>query len=330
MPKTDKMTSRIIKTAALFLIFILVVVVSAYLTLTLIIKSEDTVVVPDLVGKEVVYVLELLTDLRLNTKVKGSEYSKEFSKNHIIFQEPEPGAEIKKGRDIKIILSKGARSILMPNLKGLSLQQARIILEENSLCQEKISITYSDNIKKDEIIAQVPSTGSMINRGGCANLLVSLGIRPPAYKMPNLKGHYLESAIPLIESSNLALGEIKSSFFKGKPINVIIDQEPLSGHRVIEGSIVSFVINRKPGEKDQGLFHEINGFDLFRYRLISGFLKRRIRVSLNSYGVSDDLFNGLMKPGEEIWLFIPKNTDATLFLYEDGELAETNNVYDKW
>ena len=84
------MTSRIIKTAALFLIFILVVAISAYLTLTLIIKSEDTVVVPDLVGKDVVYVLELLTDLGLNTKVKGSEYSKEFSKNHIIFQEPEP------------------------------------------------------------------------------------------------------------------------------------------------------------------------------------------------------------------------------------------------
>jgi len=203
-------------------------------------------------------------------------------------------------------------------------------LEENSLCQEEISITYSDNIKKDEIIAQVPSTGSMINRGGCVNLLVSFGIRPPAYKMPNLKGHYLESAIPLIESSNLALGEIKASFYKDKPINVIIDQEPLSGHRVIEGSVVSLVINRKPGENDQGLFHDINGFDLFRYRLKSGFLKRSIRVSLNSYGVSDDLFNGLMKPGEEIWLFIPKNTDATLFLYEDGELAETNNVYDKW
>lgn len=312
------------------MIFILVVGVSAYLTLTLIIKSEDTVVVPDLVGKEVVYVLELLTDLGLNTKVKGSEYSKEFPKNHIIFQEPEPGAEIKKGRDIKIILSKGARSILMPNLKGLSLQQARIILEENSLCQEKISITYSDKIKKDEIIAQVPSTGSMINRGGCVNLLVSLGIRPPAYKMPNLIGHSLESAIPMIESSNLALGEIKTSFYKDKPLNVIIDQEPLSGHRVIKGSIVSLVINRNPGEKDQGLFHDINGFDLFRYRLKSGFLKRHIRVSLNSDGVSDDLFNGLMKPGEEIWLFIPKNTDATLFLYEDGELAETNNIFDEW
>ena len=148
--------------------------------------------------------------------------------------------------------------------------------------------------------------------------------------MPNLKGHYLESAILLIESSNLALGEIRSSFYKDEPLNVIIDQEPPYGHRVIEGSIVSLVINRKPGEKDHGLFREVNGFNVFRYRLKSGFLKRRIRVSLNSYGVSDDLFDDLMKPGEEIWLLIPKNTDATLFLYEDGELAETNNVYGKW
>jgi serine/threonine-protein kinase len=324
------MTSRIIKIAALFSIFVLVVAISAYLTLTLIIKSEDTVVVPDLVGKDVVYVLELLTDLGLNTKVKGSEYSKEFSKNHIIFQEPEPGAEIKKGRDIKIILSKGARSILMPNLKGLSLQQARIILEENSLCQEKVSITYSDNIKKDEIIAQAPSTGSMINRGGCVTLLVSLGVRPPAYKMPNLKVFSLDSAIPLMESGNLALGELRSSFNKDEPLNIIIDQEPQSGHRVIEGGIVSLVINRKPGEKEQGFFRDINGLDLFRYRLKSGFLKRHIRVSLNNNGVSDDLFDGLMKPGEEIWLLVPKDTDATLFLYENGELAMINDFYDKW
>jgi len=65
--------SKIVKTGALVFLFILVVGASAYLTLTLIVKSEDTVVVPRLVGKEVVYVLELLTDLELNTKVEGSE-----------------------------------------------------------------------------------------------------------------------------------------------------------------------------------------------------------------------------------------------------------------
>ena len=147
------MISRILKIASFFIIFTLVAGASAYLTLSLIIKSEDTVVVPNLEGKDVVYVLEFLTDLGLNTKVKGSEYSPHVPKNHVIFQEPDPGAEIKIGRDIRIILSKGTRSILMPNLKGLSIQQARIILEENNLCQGEISSTYSGHLKKDEIIA---------------------------------------------------------------------------------------------------------------------------------------------------------------------------------
>jgi len=84
--------SRILKIAALFFLFVLIVGASAYLTLTLIIKSEDTVVVPELVGKNVVYVLELLTDLGLNTKVKGSEYSADVPENNVIFQDPEPGS----------------------------------------------------------------------------------------------------------------------------------------------------------------------------------------------------------------------------------------------
>jgi serine/threonine-protein kinase len=320
--------SRILKIAALVFSFILIVGVSAYLTLTLIIKSEDTVVVPDLVGKNVVYVLELLTDLGLNTKVKGSEYSAVVPKNNVVFQEPEPGAEIKKGRDVRIIISKGAKSILMPNLKGLSIQQARIILEENSLCRGEISSTYNDNMKKDEVIAQVPSAGAMITRGGCANLLVSMGIRPRAYKMPDLKGLSLDSAIPLIESSDLVLGKIKSLFQKDKPLNAIVDQEPLSGHYVTEKSVVSLVINRRPGRKGQEYLHAANGVGLFRYRLENGFLKRRIRVRLNSFGVSNDLIDGFMKPGEEIWLLIPKN-NATVFLYEDGELVKTQ-IYDAW
>jgi len=90
--------SRIFKLSTLFFLFVLIVGASAYLTLALIIKSEDTVVVPDLSGKNVVYVLKLLTDLGLNTKVKGSEYSADIPENNVIFQEPEPGAEIKKGR----------------------------------------------------------------------------------------------------------------------------------------------------------------------------------------------------------------------------------------
>jgi len=62
------MIAKITKIAALGLAFLLVAGASAYPTLTIIIKSEDTVIIPDLIGKELVYALEMLTDLECEHK----------------------------------------------------------------------------------------------------------------------------------------------------------------------------------------------------------------------------------------------------------------------
>jgi eukaryotic-like serine/threonine-protein kinase len=312
----------------LFLAFVCIAGFSSYFFLSLIIKSEDTVVVPDLVGKNVVYVLKLLTDLELNTKVKGSEYSSDIPQNHVVFQDPEPGAEVKKGRDVKIILSKGTMTVPVPNLKGLSAEQSRIIIEENGLCQGIISNTYCDSAKKDEVIAQTPAPGVLLTRGGCVNLLVSVGIRPQAYMMPNLVGLALDDAIPLIERSHLLLTHTMSVFQKEKPLDTIVGQEPLSGHRVPSGNAVRVVINRATNHKDTISANGGQGIILFKYRVGYGFLKRHIRIQLVIFGVSSDIVDKLLKPGEEIWVLIPQNTQASVFLYEDDKLIETE-VYDQ-
>jgi len=323
------MITRIAKISTFIIVLILIIGASAYFTLTLIIKSEDTVVVPDLVGKKVLYVLEILTDLKLNAKIKGSEYSSDIPAGHVIFQEPEPGSEIKIGRNVRIIISKGTKTILMPNLQGLSIQQARIILEENGLHPGELSTIYSNKIKKNGIIAQSVSQGSIITHGEHVNLLVSGGIRLKAYKMLDLKGLSLEDAVFLIEKNNLLLGEIKFSPLEDKPKNVIVSQEPLYGHRVIEGTFVNIIINRKySGMKDQYL-HAAKGASIFRYRLGDGFLKRHILVRLNSSGFSIDLFDNFVKPGEEILLIIPRNHDSTIFLYENDKLVKTQ-IFDSW
>jgi serine/threonine-protein kinase len=293
------MITRIAKITALCLAFIMVAGISAYLTLTFLIKSEDTVIVPDFIGKDVVYVLEYLTGLGLNTKVKGSEYSLDVPKNHVIFQQPEPGAEIKKGRDVRIIISKGAKTILMPNLTGLSVLQARIIFEENDLCQGEQSRTFSRNIENDRIISQSPLPGARVQREDCVNLLVSSGQRPVAYKMPELAGLSIEDAVLLIEKFDLPLGEIKSVFYENKTRNAVVSQEPLAGYRVDEGIRVNLVINRRPPKKDQEYLPGEQRRNLFTYRLNNGFLRRHIRVELKSKGFSSDLFDEFIKPGQE-------------------------------
>ena len=323
------MIAKIAKLAGLGAAFIFVAGISAYLTLTLIIKSEDTVIVPNLEGKNVVYALELLTELELNTKVKGSEYTSDIPKNHVVFQEPQPGSEIKKGRDVKIIISKGPKTVSMPNLIALSVQQANIILEENDMCQGELSRTYNTEVEKDRIIAQVPSAGTVIARGACIDLLVSKGARPSAFKMPDLAGLTLEDALQSIEKVNLTIGELKSAYQKSKPRNIIVEQEPVSGQRVIIGSAVSLLINREPQKQRSGQLYGQSAGSLFSYRLDNGFLNRRIRVSLNRDGFTNDLFDDFVKAGEEIWLLIPRDKEATLFLYENDRLIQTQ-TYEAW
>ena len=322
------MIKQIVKISLLSVIFFVIAGISAYFTLTLVIKGEGAVVVPNLIGKDVLYILEVLTDLGLNTKVKDFKYSSSVPKNCVIFQDPDAGAEIKKGRDVRIVISKGAQTVLMPNLVMLSLQQARIILEENDLSQRYLSRVYSKDIKKDEIMAQTPCPGTVVKRDKGVDLLVSMGIRPKTFKMADLKGLPLEEAVLEVERACMSPGEIKTVFRKNRQENVVVSQEPLSGFCVTERNVVNLVINRKQGKEGSvDYLHEINLIDinkagLFKYRLKNGFIKRHIRVSLNSFGFSNDIFDNFIMPGEEILFLIPTNNDSTVFLYEDDELVK--------
>ena len=317
------MVIKIIKITGLIGAFVLLVGTSAYLTLSLIIKSEDTVIVPDLIGKDAVYALEILTELGLNIKIKGSEYHTDIQKNHVIDQESEPGAEIKKGRDVRIIISKGRKTLLMPDLKGLSIQQARLVIEENNLCQGQVTRAYSRKTEEEKIFAQFPPPGTVIQRDTCADFLVSRGKMLESYMMGSLKGLSLEDAVQAIEDANLVIGEIGSSFHEALPINAVVNQIPPAGHRVYRGETVHVVMNRSSDRQGKQTPGETGGVRLFRYRIPDGFLKRHIRLHLNSFGFAGDVYDTFLKPGEEIWLLIPGNRDASLFLYENEKLVKT-------
>ena len=323
------MISRILKLAGLGTIFLVVAGTSAYLTLTFIIKSEDKVIVPNLVGKNVVAALELLSDLELNTKVTGSTYSQHVPKNHVTFQDPEAGSEIKKDRDVRIIISKGAKNIFMPNLIGLSEQQARMIMEENEITRGHLSRTYSKLAEKNHVIMQIPSAGEMITRGSAVDLLVSIGPRPVEYKMPDLSGLLLDEALFIIEKTHLSVGTIRSSFDNDEPRNLIVRQEPPSGHRVIEKSPVNLIINRPPGKTGIDRSHRPLYGSLLQHQVVNGILKKRLRVELENSERSIDIFDDFVKPGEPVWILIPREQEATVFIFEDDKLVRTQ-IFEAW
>jgi serine/threonine-protein kinase len=297
-------------------LFLTVAGAVGYLTLKLIVRSEDVVVVPDLVGKDVVYAAEMLTDLGLNIKVGGFEYSSDIAKNHVAFQEPGAGAEVKKDRGVRIIVSKGPQIVMVPNLVGMDVRQANIIMEQNGLSPGAVSRTFSDVAARGELISQSPMPGSMVVREDSIDMLISLGRRPVTVKMPYLDGLTPEDAILILERFRLVLGQMRSVQQNDLAQDVVVEQDPPSGYPVASGSLVNLTINtaEKGVILDKGLY-------LFHYRVSEGFLKEHIRLRINAFGMLYDLYDIFQGPGEDIWMIVPQDPEVTFFLYQDGELT---------
>jgi len=318
------MILRAAKYSVLIIVFLCVTGISAYLTLTYLIKSENRVIVPDLVDRDVVYALEILTDLGLNIKVKGSEYSSDIAKNYVIVQEPGPGEEIKSGRDVRILLSKGTRTVLMPDLTGLSIRRARLAIQENGLCGGQVSFTHHPkSFARDDIISQTPGPDQWVHRGSCVDLLVSLGPLLHTYKMDNLRGLSLNEAVYLIEKSSLVVGKINYTFESTQPEHTIIDHSPKYGYRVAEKTLVDLTVNQNPNQSKSAVGFNTSLQSVFSYRLASGFFKKRVQVHLDIGGVVGEIYDNLLMPGKEVWLVVPTHTKATLFCYVDGELVQS-------
>ncbi len=323
------MVKKIIRLLALFLLVTFVAGITVYLTFVFLVGSEETVVVPDIVGQNVADGLELLTDLGLGCKVDGSEYSPTVPKHHVIWQHPEPGGRIKKGRNIEIVISKGKEEILMPDIRGMTIEQAGMVLEENGLAQGVVSQTYSDKYENRSVVAQYPRPGRMVARDGQVDLLVSLGKRPVAYVMPDMRGMTIEDAVSLMDGLGLLPGKIRYKPTDGALANTVTEQQPCPGCMAVEGSRVNLTVNRSRGESIDRILHRDSGVRLFSYRLANGFLNRHINVKLNFMGGSLDVVDEYMKPGTELWVAVPAHMDATVFLYEDGELVGTR-MFEGW
>jgi eukaryotic-like serine/threonine-protein kinase len=310
---------RSAKILAIMLMFMATAGISTYLTVHFLIRSEDTVIVPALTGKEVVQTLTLLTDLGLNTKVKGSEYHSDVPKHHIVSQDPDPGSEIKKGRDVRIVISKGPRTVVLPNLIGMGLPQARLLLENNDLQPGRISSVSDPTYAKEEILSQHPAPGTVGTRGHSVDLLVGIGPAPRMIPMVDLRGLDLNQAIAEIERHHLTTGSIRSMDAGEFTDDTVMDHTPAAGYPVVLGSAVDVTIKhqgrRRAGERRGEVA-------LFRHRVSPGFLNQHVRVRLNRSDAFMDLFNGFVKPGNEIVLIVPKDQPSKLLLYVDDDLKQ--------
>lgn len=175
---------KLIKIVTCILAPVIVFGLSTYLTISLLLKFQQTTICPDIRGKTVEDARVLVRDKGLDLVVLRYERRNDVPYNHITVQKPDANISTKKGRVVYVIVSEGPELMKTPGFVGLTTEEAQKMVNEKRLVLDKTVMVPS--LKTDRVIAQLPAQGSDILEYGKVTLFV--GTEPKAYYlMPDTK-----------------------------------------------------------------------------------------------------------------------------------------------
>jgi eukaryotic-like serine/threonine-protein kinase len=317
-----------LKYGVLFFLAFIITGSGAYFSILLVTDSAREIILPELKGKNIIYVLETLTRMGLNAKLRGIEYDDVLPRYHVLSQDPAPGAVIKKGRDVTITISKGQKEITIPDLRHLPLEQAGITLEQHELKKGTVSFAWSGTTLKNTVMAQYPEAFSPIFKGYSCDLLISLGPKREEYVMPDITGKNMSWALGFTEENNLELKTVGFRFSSLYEENTVLEQDPPPGSFVDLATGISIIVNRV----DTPDTYDLKGFQgviPVCWSVGPGFLNRHVRMNAFIFGFSMDLFNDHVPPGNEVCVLIPAGIQTKVDIFVDNELTETRHL-DPW
>lgn len=217
------------------------VVLFNYVLMPLLVHQRGTVTVPDVVGLSEVQALRVLSSHSLDGSVVRREYHEEVPKGFVISQSPRRDENVKEGRGVSLIVSLGARVQKVPDLAGLTLRQARIVLGRNHLAVGRIARWLVEGETREIVRATYPGAGKEVQEGSRIDLLVASGGKKRSYMMPDLVGRDLLFARDKLEKMGFRIGNVRYERRSGVYPNTIIDQEPKPGSQIREGDSIELV-----------------------------------------------------------------------------------------
>ena len=172
-------------------------------------RHGEEFLVPDFVGLNYDETVEKYKD-DFTFLLLDSIYVKDFPEGAVYQQNPNPGAKVKKGRNIYVIRSSIAPEIVaMPNLRNLSLRQAIVTLDAVGLKVDWLD--FIDYFARNAVVEQ-KQKGEVINpkdkvvKGSAITLVVGLGKGDKNTNLPDLVGTSIENVKYQINSASLNIG----------------------------------------------------------------------------------------------------------------------------
>ena len=205
-------------------------------------SGPDSVTLPDnLVGMSPDDARQAVEALGLKWEVNSSKVASDtVAEGKVAQTNPSPGSKVKAGQTITAYLSSGSDQVEVPDLVGMSQDQARSALKAVGLELGNVTTVDSDK-DKDRIVSQDPETGSKVKKGTTIAVSISTG-KAAQVEIPTVVGVSREDAEAQLKALGLTVTveEVSGS----QPSGQVTAVEPGEGSKVDKNSTVKLKVSK--------------------------------------------------------------------------------------
>jgi len=221
---------RLLIVAQLLAGLVLGVVLFDRLLMPLVVRQGAIATVPDLRGKARPDAEPALSEARLRLGNLVEVPDRAAKAGEILSQDPPPGAVVRRGRVVNLLVSSGAPVREIPDFAGRTVRSARLDLGQLGLRQGAILVLPSETVPEGQIVGTHPGRGALAKPDAVVDFLVSGGTRRSLYLMPDLRGRPIEEACAMLGAGGIVASppdESRGAF--------VMEQSPPAGEAIASG-----------------------------------------------------------------------------------------------
>jgi serine/threonine-protein kinase len=190
--------------------------------------GEATVKVPSVVTENLTTAEAVLNGNGLHYRVKFVTSSGE--QNIVLEQNPPAGATVRSGSTVTLSIPKPTNQVSVPNLTGLTAQQAAAQLANAGLSVGSQAQACSNSFPSGQVSGSSPPAGSSVGRSASVNLVISSG--PCQVVVKNVLGQSSNDAMGVLSGQGLTVTVATTDTCDPSNNGNVVNQSPQAGTQV--------------------------------------------------------------------------------------------------
>jgi len=237
-----KVSTRVKRNRAIAFLIVLLIIGTSWYGIS---GLGNKIAIPSLAGMSQTQAANTVAELGLKIGQIQEVFSEDVPKGKVITSNPAGGGRVEVAGEVLLIVSKGKDRIEVPELIGLTVEEATAALKSKNLKIGRVSEKYNYTLEAGLIIDGNPPSGSPVRKDSSVDLIISKG--PEQVELTNFEGKTSDQAQSELTSAGLIVNS-NYEYSETVPIGTVISQTPSDVSTVGKGEKIELVISKGPSK----------------------------------------------------------------------------------